>query len=153
MFEIKVNIRSYHPLFKSVVTYDKILSRKGVFCNMKYCESCGAQVADDAAACPKCGHGMKVAPKGKTWANVLGIIAMVFGIIGVIFSICACIPYTMALCLYPALAIGFTVLALSIVCRIFASKKGVCTVGIVFGGIDTFLALVGLVYFLVLVLN
>lgn len=116
---------------------------------MKYCESCGAEVADDAVACPKCGHGMKVAPKGKTWANVLGIIAMVFGIIGLILAIMAVIPYTMMIALYPALAISFTVLALSIVCRIFASKKGVCTVGIVFGSIDTVFALVGLIWLIV----
>lgn len=46
---------------------------------MKYCESCGEKVADNASSCPKCGHQF-VPDKSKL---VAGILALFLGGIGI----------------------------------------------------------------------
>lgn len=102
---------------------------------MKHCVTCGAEIADDARACPKCGHVVEVTKKGKTWANVLCVFTLIFGILSTCMGGLCWIPLLGMAIACPALALAVIGLAGSIVCRVFSSKKGVCVTGIVFSAI------------------
>ena len=51
--------------------------------NMMYCQTCGAQIAKTALACPKCGAPQQVAqPVEKAQMPVYGILSLVLAVIG-----------------------------------------------------------------------
>ena len=54
---------------------------------MKYCKNCGAEISDEALACPQCGQP---AEKGKQ--NVLGIVGLILALINIALSFTS-IPY------------------------------------------------------------
>lgn len=54
---------------------------------MKYCKNCGAEIADEATACPQCGQP---AEKGKQ--NVIGIVGLVLALVNIALSFTS-IPY------------------------------------------------------------
>lgn len=100
---------------------------------MKHCSSCGAEIADNAQTCPKCGH--VVAKKGKTWANIVCVFALIFGILSTLMGGLCWIPVLGLAISVPALVAAVLGLAGSIVCCVFSSKRGVCITGIVFSSI------------------
>ena len=118
---------------------------------MKFCDSCGTEVADNANACPKCGHVFasgKADPEGKVWAKVVGIVALVFSIIGLLLGLLSLIPVIGYVLLYPLLIIGGLSLIGSIVSCIFAAKKGVSITAIVFSSIDLVIGVIKLIIFI-----
>lgn len=48
---------------------------------MKYCKNCGAEISDEALACPQCGQP---AEKGKQ--NVVGIVGLVLALLNIAIS-------------------------------------------------------------------
>lgn len=44
---------------------------------MKYCKSCGAELVDEAAVCPKCGVACEGSLSGERKHNTLGIVGFV----------------------------------------------------------------------------
>lgn len=116
---------------------------------MKHCSSCGADVADNAKACPKCGAVLNYGENKKGgWAHILGIVSLVFAIIGTVLGLFSLIPLIGLILVYPTLVIGGLTLIASIVSCVFAQKKGVCIVGIVFSSVDVFLAIIRLIVLL-----
>ncbi len=112
---------------------------------MKHCSSCGADVADNAKSCPKCGAVLNYGKDSGGWTYVLGIASLVFAIIGAILALFSLIPYLGLFLVYPVIVIGVLTLIASIVSCIFAPKKGVCVTGIVFSSIDLLIAIIRLV--------
>ena len=102
---------------------------------MKHCISCEAEIADNAMTCPKCGHVMEGARKGKTWANIVCVFALIFGILSAGMGGLCWIPVLGLAIAVPALVLAIVGLAGSIVCCVFSSKRGVCVTGIVFSAI------------------
>ncbi len=114
---------------------------------MKFCNSCGAEVADNAKTCPKCGHvfaSKSEAPSERTWAKVIGIISLVFSIIGLLLGLLSLIPLIGYVLLYPLLIIGGLSLIGSIVSCVFATHKGVSITAIVFSSIDLIIGVIKL---------
>ena len=54
---------------------------------MKYCKNCGAEMADQAIACPQCGHP---AEKGKQ--NVIGVIGFILALVNISISFIPNLP-------------------------------------------------------------
>lgn len=102
---------------------------------MKHCMSCNAEIADNATVCPKCGHVIASGKKGKTWANIVCIFALIFAILSAPMGGLSWIPLLGLAIAVPALVLAVIGLAGSIVCCIFSSKRGVCITGIVFAAI------------------
>ncbi len=102
---------------------------------MKHCISCGVEIADNANVCPKCGHVISAAKKGKTWANILCVFTLIFGIISTLMGGLCWIPLLGLAIAVPALVVAVLGLAGSIVCCVFSSKRGVCITGIVFSAL------------------
>lgn len=117
-------------------------NQKGDF--MKHCISCGTEIADNAKSCPKCGCVLEKEEKGR-WARVLGIVSLVFAILGTVLGLLSLIPLLGLILVYPTLVIGGLTLIVSIVCCIFASRKGVCITGIVFSSVDVAIAVIRLI--------
>ena len=69
---------------------------------MKYCESCGNSMDDDAAFCPSCGKGARTqsTPQTQDTSDALGMVAFVFMILACVymgfalFPLIWCIPMT-----------------------------------------------------------
>ncbi len=102
---------------------------------MKHCISCGAEIADDAKTCPRCGHVIEAVKQGKTWANIVCIFTLIFGILSTCMGGLCWIPLLGLVVAVPAVILAFVGLAGSIVCCVFSSKRGVCVTGIVFSAI------------------
>jgi len=115
---------------------------------MKHCSSCGAEVADNAQACPKCGSTLNYGKDKGGWAHILGIVSLVFAIIGTVLGLFSLIPLIGLILVYPTLVIGGLMLIASIVSCVFAPKKGICIAGIVFSSIDVLLAIIRLIVLL-----
>lgn len=47
-----------------------------------FCKQCGAVIADNAQACPKCGATLSGSAKGKSWLAAL-LLCLFFGVLGV----------------------------------------------------------------------
>lgn len=112
---------------------------------MKHCSSCGAEVAENAKSCPKCGCVFNESEEKGRWARILGIVSLVFAILGTVFGLLSLIPFLGLILVYPTLVIGGLTLIVSIVCCVFASRKGVCITGIVFSSIDVAIAVIRLI--------
>lgn len=54
---------------------------------MKYCKNCGAEMADQATACPQCGQP---AEKGKQ--NVIGLVGFILAIVNIALSFIPNLP-------------------------------------------------------------
>ncbi len=102
---------------------------------MKHCNSCGAEIADNASTCPRCGQVFVAAKKGKTWANILCVFTLIFGILSALLGGLCWIPILGLAIAIPAVILAVVGLAGSIVCCPFSSKRGVCVTGIVFSAI------------------
>ena len=102
---------------------------------MKHCISCGAEIADNATTCPKCGHVIETVKKGKTWANIVCVFTLIFGILSAAMGGLCWIPLLGLVIAAFALILAIIGLAGSIVCCVFSSKRGVCITGIVFSAI------------------
>ncbi len=70
---------------------------------MKFCQSCGKQIADDAVMCPNCGSPASE-KNGKGGNDGLGVASKVFLILGCIgqgwllLPLAWCLPITISVC-------------------------------------------------------
>ena len=102
---------------------------------MKRCISCGAEIADNAKTCPKCGHIMDEVKKGKAWANIVCVFTLIIGIVSACMGGFCWIPVLGLAIAIPAVILAIIGFAGSVVCCKFSSKRGVCVTGIVFSAI------------------
>lgn len=109
---------------------------------MKYCPKCGAEVAEEATACPKCGYPLK---RKRKWGDVFGGIGLGFSIFAFICGILACIPLIGLAFGYIAVVVGTFSLIFSIIGCIGAVSKRKCITGIVFSALAIGLSIVGFV--------